>query len=224
MNNYTEKFISLTSGEALEQNRRVKLSSGTAVYADAGEAAIGVTMAECASGGMIVVKLWNDGGTFCITSAGTIAIDGDCYGADDGKISATITGPKIAVAAEALTASDNGQVIAIGADAIGVLQAGIADPGNAGAIPITRSGTVQLVTTGAATRTLAAPTFVGQQIGLNLQTDGGDCVITVAHVVDGTNKTITLDDEGDIVLLVGVGLSASKEWRLLENTGGTLST
>lgn len=70
--------------------------------------------------------------------------------------------------------------------------AALIDPGNAGAIPVTRSGHVPLVTTGAQTRTIAAPTFTGQELLLFLKTDGGDCVVTVPTGINqnGNNTKI----------------------------------
>ena len=57
----------------------------------------------------------------------------------------------------------------------------IADPGNAGAITVTESGHCPIVTTGAETRTLAAPSYAGQLLSLAMKTDGGDCVVTLRH-------------------------------------------
>jgi len=105
------------------------------------------------------------------------------------------------------------------------LTANIADPGNVTkAIPVTESGKVELVTAGAETRTLAVPTFIGQQLLLSMKTDGGDCVVTVADPhIDGTNNTITFNDVGDTVLLVAGISGAGFVWRLAFNVGATLS-
>ena len=105
------------------------------------------------------------------------------------------------------------------------LTAVIADPGATGAIPVTDSGTCEIVTAAAETRTLAAPTYVGQVLSLCMKTDGGDCVITVATAINQTgNNTITLNDAGDTILLVGVQNGANKAWRVVVNDGCTLST
>jgi predicted RecA/RadA family phage recombinase len=102
--------------------------------------------------------------------------------------------------------------------------ANIADPGNAGAIPVTASGKVELVTAAAETRTLAVPTFIGQQLLLSMKTDGGDCVVTVADPhIDGTNNTITFNDVGDTVLLMAGISGAGFVWRLVVNVGCALS-
>jgi len=100
----------------------------------------------------------------------------------------------------------------------------ITDPGNGGAIPVTRSGTCAIVTSGAQTRTLAAPTFVNQRIVLYFQTDGGDCVVTVANAFNVAGNTIvTLNDVNDSVQLVGVYNGSALRWRLAENDGCALS-
>lgn len=88
------------AGEALEANRRVKIESGTTndppevVYADAGEAYIGVTEYAVADGDMVAVKLKNADGTFEIEcDIGTaIARGATLYGAADGKVSDTVSG------------------------------------------------------------------------------------------------------------------------------------
>jgi len=105
------------------------------------------------------------------------------------------------------------------------LTADLTDPGSAGAIPVTDSGHCDLVTTGAQTRTLAAPTYLGQMLLLSLKTDGGNCVITCATTVNQTgNNTITLDDAGDAILLVAKANGANKRWSVVSNDGCTLST
>ena len=100
----------------------------------------------------------------------------------------------------------------------------IADPGNSTkAIPVTRSGVCAITTAGAETRTLAIPSFVGQRITLCLNVDGGDCVITVASAINQAgNTTITLNDIGDTVALVGILRSGVRAWRVLVNDGATL--
>lgn len=101
----------------------------------------------------------------------------------------------------------------------------IADPGNAGAIPVTNSGSVQLVTAGAETRTLAVPQRVGQLLALSMKTDGGDAVVTVAAAVNQAgNNTLTFNDAGDCLVLVGIESGSNKRWRVLSNDGVTLST
>lgn len=101
----------------------------------------------------------------------------------------------------------------------------IADPGNAGAIPVTDSGSVQLVTAGAETRTLAVPTRVGQVIAISMKTDGGDCVVTAAAAINETgNNTMTFDNTGEVIVLVGIDEGANKRWRVLAVDGVGLTT
>lgn len=102
----------------------------------------------------------------------------------------------------------------------------IADPGDGGAIPVTKSGTVAITTTGVDdTRTLAIPTFAGQQLDISLDVDAGDAVITVAAAVNQTgNNTLTGADAGDHIRLVGVQVGGALVWRVAANDGWALST
>lgn len=101
----------------------------------------------------------------------------------------------------------------------------IADPGDAGAIPVIASGSVALVTAGAETRTLADPTFIGQSLSLYLKTDGGDCVVTSASDVTNTSgeNIMTFADVGDSVILIAIEDGSDLEWRTLQNDGAALS-
>ena len=99
----------------------------------------------------------------------------------------------------------------------------ITDPGASGAIPVTDSGHVDIVTAAAETRTLAAPSSIGQLLLISMKTDGGDCVITVATGINQTgNTTITLNDAGDTIVLVAIENGANKRWRVVANDGCTL--
>ena len=101
----------------------------------------------------------------------------------------------------------------------------VPDPGDGGAIPVTDGGNVSLVTEGAETRTLAAPSFVGQELSLALKTDDGDCVVTASAAINQTgNNTLTFADAGDTIVLVGVELGAAKVWRVVSNDGVALTT
>ena len=101
----------------------------------------------------------------------------------------------------------------------------ISDPGDAGAIAVTASGSVALVTAGAETRTLADPTFIGQTISLYLKTDGGNCVVTSASDVTNTSgeNIMTFADVGDSVILIAIEDGSDLEWRQLQNDGAALS-
>jgi len=122
------------------------------------------------------------------------------------------------------------RVILFGAPAVtvnhyGPLNNAVIDPGDGEAIPVTASGTVAIVTADAETRTLAAPSFVGQELVLYMKTDGGDAVITCATGVNQTgNNTITMDDAGDALRLVAIEVGANKRWRVVVNDGCTLAT
>lgn len=108
----------------------------------------------------------------------------------------------------------------------GLPNVAIADPGDGGAIPVTRSGQCAITTTGVDdTRSLVIPTFVGQILAISLDVDGGDAVITVAAAINQTgNNTITLADAGDIVVLIGAQVGGAKVWRVVTNDGAVLST
>lgn len=101
----------------------------------------------------------------------------------------------------------------------------ITDPGDGEAIPVTRPGVVNLVTGGAETRTIDRPTLANQELILNFQTDGGDCVITVATTVNQTgNNTLTLADAGDQIILRAGRSGGNLVWRVASNDGVALST
>ncbi|MFQ5592337.1 MAG: hypothetical protein ACE5HE_14340 [Phycisphaerae bacterium] len=101
----------------------------------------------------------------------------------------------------------------------------ITDPGDTGAIPITVSGYCPLVTAGAETRTLAAPTYIGQRLLLYMKTDGGNCTVTCATTVNETgNNTLTFDNTGEAIELVAVEEGANIRWRAGLNDGVGLTT
>ena len=90
----------------------------------------------------------------------------------------------------------------------------IADPGNAGTITATTSGIVNIVSTGADTRTLAAPAFNGQMLTIWHQTDGGSCATTYAAGFDEAgNNTYTSADDGDFITLVAMNDGGTLKWR-----------
>ncbi len=103
--------------------------------------------------------------------------------------------------------------------------ASIADPGDGNAIAVTASGYVPLVTGGAETRTLAAPTFVGQEIVLYMKTSGGNCTVTIATTINETgNNTIIFANTGEAVRLFAVEEGATIRWRMATADGAGLST
>lgn len=102
----------------------------------------------------------------------------------------------------------------------------IADPDDAGAIPVTRSGVCALTTGGTAeTRTLADPDQAGLMITITLDVDGGgNAVVTVATDFDDSgDNTITFADAGETITLIATQIAGSPVWRLVENDGAALS-
>ena len=101
----------------------------------------------------------------------------------------------------------------------------ITDPGNAGAIQVTRSGSVAITTAGAETRTLAIPGLAGITLAVSLDVRVGDCVITAAAAINQTgNNTITLNTAGDTIVLIAVKVGGALVWRVVVNDGCSLTT
>lgn len=103
----------------------------------------------------------------------------------------------------------------------------VADPGDAGAIPVTgyERGQCPIVTGGAETRTLADPTYAGQELLVYMHTDGGNAVITSASAVNATgNNTITFADASDVLDVVAVETAAGLVWRVRSSDGAALTT
>lgn len=100
----------------------------------------------------------------------------------------------------------------------------IADPGDAGAIPVTRSGNAAITTAGAETRTIAIPAVQGITLAVSCDVYVGDAVITVASAFNQAgNTTITLNTAGDTVVLIAVQVAGALVWRVLVNDGATLA-
>ena len=93
-----------TSGEALEAYRRVKLSAGTVVYADAGENFIGITTEKVASGAIVDIALKGAHRTFKVEAAEALASGAAIYGADHGKVQDSASGTTQGTALEAAAA------------------------------------------------------------------------------------------------------------------------
>lgn len=166
------------------------------------------------------------GGVYQVVADGAIAV-GKYVVWDDtnNKVSLTASGKRFGFNLTAAAA--DGDLIYVKHEPIaGVLANNlIADPGNAGAVPVTASGVVEIVTAGAETRTIAAPTFLGQELVLCMKTDGGDAVITVATAFNQTgNNTITMNDAGDSIRLHAIRSGSNLRWRVVCNDGCTLAT
>ena len=97
----------------------------------------------------------------------------------------------------------------------------VADPGDAGAISNDLSGTCAITTATAETRTLAAPIRAGVMLTICMETDGGDCVLTVATYVDENDSTtITFDNTGEYVTLRSVYTDTDTiRWRVADYDG-----
>lgn len=99
------------------------------------------------------------------------------------------------------------------------------DPGASGAITA-KGSFVNLITTGAETRTLGDPGSSGLFITLHFLTDGGDCVVTTSSPVNVTgNNTLTFADATDLWLGLSIRDGAGTyAWREIQNDGVALST
>jgi len=96
----------------------------------------------------------------------------------------------------------------------------IDDPGNAKPLPANKTGTVELVSTGAETRTLAVPAGIGLRLSLVMKTDGGDIVVTVASAFNAAaDTTLTFNTAGDFVVLESVQVGSAMAWRLVASEG-----
>ena len=100
----------------------------------------------------------------------------------------------------------------------------IADPGNAGAIPVTSNGVCAMTSAGAETRTLAIPTFMGQEISLICDTYVGDIVVTSAQAINqAANTIITFGVVNDCITLKAMTIGGALRWRVIANDGCALS-
>lgn len=94
----------------------------------------------------------------------------------------------------------------------------IFDPGASGAIPVGLSGVCELVSAGAETRTLGAPSYLGQWLILSFKTDGGNCVVTCATTLNVNADTIiTFDTAGEMIELRAIRSGSDLRWRAMSN-------
>jgi hypothetical protein len=110
---------------------------------------------------------------------------------------------------------------------VSVLTNAIADPGAAGAIPVTVGGTCELSgTTGTQTRTLAAPTFAGQELMLVTSAiTSGTLTVTVTNLLNSAGAaktTIAQSTAGMATALRAIAVGASLYWSVV-SSGGTVA-
>lgn len=100
------------------------------------------------------------------------------------------------------------------------------DPGDATAIPVTRSAHIAITTAAAETNTLAIPTFIGQKLILVCDVyAAGDRVVTAAAAVNQTgNNTLTFGAAGDFIVLEAAQVAGALVWRVTHNDGVGLTT
>ena len=99
-------------------------------------------------------------------------------------------------------------------------------PGVVAAMHDALGGMVELVSgAGGETRTLALPRRPGLVLVLVHKTDGGGAIaVTVASAINQAGNTIiTVQDAGDLVVLVSVRVGAALSWRVMTNDGAVLS-
>lgn len=101
----------------------------------------------------------------------------------------------------------------------------IADPGDAGAVAVLRSGVCAITTAGAETRTVAVPATVGLELAIICDTYVGDATITVASAINQAgNNTIVLGVAADMIVLKSMTVGGTVVWRVVANDGAALST
>lgn len=138
------------------------------------------------AGGPPMIRIVKVNGTMAVGDALYWDADGSPQGgeAESGAATKTAAGNtfigRVVKAVTVATVETVDAEMSIGVVTQGSLQSAISDPGNAGAIPVTASGYVALVTAGAETRTLAAPAVIGLQLLLYTKTAVGTCTITCA--------------------------------------------
>jgi len=96
------------------------------------------------------------------------------------------------------------------------------DPGNGGTIRVTEDLQIlEMVSAGAETRTIAAPTKPGLRFVLRLMTDGGDVVVTAAEGLNPDGDTVaTFADASDILQLMSVSTATGFRWEVTEGNVG----
>lgn len=101
----------------------------------------------------------------------------------------------------------------------------VADPGTGKPIPVDTSATINIVSAAAETNTLAIPTFIGQQLTLNMDTFAvGSRVITSAQGINQAGNTImTFGAARDCIVLEAVTVGGALRWVVTANDGVALT-
>jgi hypothetical protein len=204
MNIFSNTMKTFVAGEALAANRRVKKSGNTVIYADAGEDSIGVTVQAVPVDGFALVKLWNDPGTFLITASGVITANGKCYGANDGKVSATVSGEPVGTSNEEASCADADEIEVIAATAADqfAIQAHIVD-----VAAVTQESLVLTAMTGATGVTMAAET--------NLDT------LTLTSMLGTANTTPAAETNMNAIAVNSVGTPSTSTMATVTESGNT---
>lgn len=103
--------ITILAGEALEPFRRVMFNGTAWVYADAKDQHHAVTCQYIANAAYGAAWTADDSGVMPVESNGTITAPGLAYGADDGKVSATVTETQMGVVLETVAQYDIAKII-----------------------------------------------------------------------------------------------------------------
>jgi len=175
------------AGEDLEAYRRVKVETGTTtsppevVYADAGEAFIGITMYPVKDGDEIAVAMFAKEGTFLAEAADSFAVNADIYGAADGKVSDTSNGTAYLKALGAAAAA--GDVVEVCVHPFAATAAGSISIADAGAF--TDAATVEAALQEIYQHIASAQAIVNLPLGAWTEQDG----TALADFSDGASPT-----------------------------------
>lgn len=175
------------------------------------------------AGDQCSVQLYGKPGTIPMTAAGAITQGAYVFPAASGKIDDVAVGSPLGIAMEAAT-GDGSIIEVLPLPRNPAIPGKITDPGNGGAIPVTKSGVVSMTSTGADTRTMAIPTFDGQTMVLTHDVDGGSVAVTVASAFNEAGNTITtFTDAKESIGFVAVRLAGVLRWQVSFNDGTALS-
>ncbi len=182
--------ITVKAGEALARGRAVKFSAAadaqdplTAIYADSGDDALGVTRDVSASGDLATIVLFN-AGVLLMESSATLAAGAKCYIGANGELAATGSGPAFTV----LEAAADG-------DFVKVLPPSAVARGNAGF-----TGNIETL---AADKTMAAsddflqvldPGGAGRNVDLPAEAEG--LAYAIVNTADAAETLTVREDAG----------------------------